>query len=449
MYDLDCGSSGAPGRTGCVPRSRESLGPRSPKVGKVAAGRRGHVGVLALVSCLFGAAAGSGQQGPDHVSVSSSVWSVDLRSNGYDPKNSVRFDTQLRLNLFHGDVAFLSDRELVVTFITGQSAASGKETSSPDLVLHGIELDAASGSVLRHVAWPTQYAQSALFARADGTIAVLLGDRIQFYSADLKFRSELDLSPGPREGFGDNLWFSTSPTGRTVLAQYGTRGENRCVTVRDETIAAGGKCSWPTTHRVCARGDEHCAYAVVSDEDVAILVRDKNQGRWSHEIWISASGEPWRKLCTGPGWQACNNPEFTSDDTLLLSPGVSANFRLLRDDGRALFGGSTFGDLVVNYYLAARGLFVVPDFIRERDKAHEENLVQFGIYDSDGPYAMPPFGSAKVFSVSARKQIFEVRAGKNDDVQNLQSLAISPGASRLVMEADGIVRCYNLPLHSK
>jgi hypothetical protein len=351
----------------------------------------------------------SPQKEKTSVPLSAAAWTVDLRSYGYG-----RFGREYekpRLGMFHSDVSFLNDDKIVDTFLTTGPAEGPQEKGRIRRVprLEAVVLDPASGQLRRHFSWVALYPESQLVPRADGSFVVFLGDRLEFYSADFTPRSALKLTPAPAH-VPDGLWFSRSPSGTTILIQEKNGDHISCLWVTGEAATA-----W----------QEKCELsmgAVVSDEEVAAYTRQDAE-RNNVKISIKTFQGPWRTLCTS-GYAACNNPQFVTNDTLLLSPGAHSQLRLVREDGKTMFDVVSPGLKYVNSYSQKSSLLVVP------------------LYDENG------FAAAVVYDVSTRKRLFEVKNERVHGIRELYGLAISSRGDRLAVQGDGILRCYNLPARS-
>jgi hypothetical protein len=376
--------------------------------------------ITAVVACLASLVRStSADKIRTTVPLSAAVWTVNLRDYGYDDGQARDADQKFRLKMFHTDVSFLNDKEIVDTFVAFGQGPPGAEPSLRSTSLHAVVLDPTSGRVLRHVAWPTLYEASWLVPRADGSFVVFLGDRLEFYSADFEPRHALKLTPAPGHG-RDDLWFSSSPSGKTILIQYKNGDHTSCAWVTGEALTA-----W----------QEKCDIAmesVVSDDEVATIERGKDGERVWSRISLKKFQAPWRTLCTGSGWTACNQPEFVTEDILLLWPGMHYMFRLANSDGKTTFfgPGKSYGYLYVNFY------------------SQEAHLLAFPVW-VEGEDTFPHVAAALVYDVSTRKRIFQVKNDEQRDgirgLRALQGLAISPRGGRLVIQGDGILRCYDLP----
>jgi hypothetical protein len=371
----------------------------------------------AVICCILSVPIVQAQKIKKTIPVSAATWSVDLRGDGRDTP-LVDFDSRFRLKMFHTDLSFLNDREMVDTFLANEVEGGRPKTEGQRILvrMHAVFLDPASGQVQRHLSWPTTHGMSWLVPRADGSFVVFLGDRLEFYSADFAPRSELKLSPVPGHG-QDSLWFSSSPSGRTILIQYNNGSHISCVWVNDEVISSQ---------------QEQCELsmgAVISDAEVATVQRTEGNGRINTRISVKTFQGPWRTLCTS-GWAACSQPEFVTDDTLLLWPGMSYLLRLVRSDGKTTFLGPG-GKLRTGLY--------VHSFV---EKPH---LLAFPIYEAEEG-TDPELDSVLVYNVFTRKRIFEIKVDEpKNRIRLLQGLAISPRGDRLAIEGDWVLRCYALP----
>ena len=380
------------------------------------ANRRRATTAAVVLGCVLLLAGGtSGQKVNTTAPFSAAAWTADMHEYGY-PDHPV-YHQWIRLPIFHTDVFYLGDQEVIETFVTRELVKDLQRRADPHralpLKLHAVVLDAASGKVQWQMAWSSDYMRVGLVPRTNGGFVVFLGDRLEFYSADFTFRSELKLPAIPVEE--TDLWFSSSPSGRTMLIRYTNEEQTRCVIVTGEAISVQqDNCELP-------------ARTAISDEEVVTAqVSKDNVGRVQSKISIKRLQEPWRTLCSDPGVAPCNNPEFVSEDTLLLWPGRGDLLRLVSDNGKTVFQAAKRGSNIVNSYSATTGLLVLP------------------LYAPNARTAA--FAAAEVFDVHTGKRIFEVEQGKGEQaIRDLQGLAISPAGDRLVIEGDGIVRCFDLP----
>ncbi len=283
-------------------------------------------------------------------------------------------------------------------------------------------MDPATGHVKRHEAWATHYEMSTLVPRADGSFAVFLGDRLQFYSPDFTLRSWVELSPAPGRRRGD-LWFTRSPSGRTILIQYNSGDHVSCDWVSGDKVSSQEeKCEGTASAQVCRPNEDRCP--TISDEELAAPWMTDN-GKYHSGIRIKKFQGPWRKLCT-IGGGACSNAEFVADDMLLLWPSIHNQVSLVRNDGKTILDDVVSRGFSVNSY---------------SEKAH---LLALPVYERN-PDGAPPFSAVLVYNVTTRKRVFEVHTDKEMGIHFLQGLAVSPVGDRLVIQGDGILRSYTLP----
>lgn len=346
------------------------------------------------------------------VPLSAATWTVDLATYG-SPSEGERY-LNLRLWTFHSAALFLSENEVVATFVTIEPVEGLQRRDDPHrqlpFRLHAVVLDAASGRFLRQSTWDSDYRRIGLVPREDGTFAVFLGDRVDFYAADLAPRGELNLTKAS-EGI-DAISVSVSPSERTTLVQYGKDPRVDCVWLNNEAVWDGPRVCPPVGVAATARGP---IGAAISDEEVAAVTGHSWE---SASVNIKRGSEPSRKLCA---CHECYLPQFADERTLLiLEPGSA---RLVRDDGKIVWrggDGSAWG-LHLYCYAPRPRLLAVP----------------FGTGEGAN------YLGADVYDISARRRILRVNNYGNGEW--LQGLAVSPNGKRLVIQSSGIVRCYDLP----
>ena len=127
----------------------------------------------------------------------------------------------------------------------------------------------------------------------------------------------------------------------------------------------------------------------------------------------------------------------------MLRPGSRVLFSLERTDGKVIFRGPSNG----RETLDALNLYAYSE---------KAQLLAFPVYElGQSAYSIPhapltpPFDGAVVYDVSRNKQIFQVKSNEKTGIHLPQGLAISPSGDRLVIEGDGILRCYDLPSAQK
>lgn len=380
----------------------------------------------ALGCALLLARATSAQKVQTNVPLSAAAWTADLRSYGYTD-GSIKIDYLYRLRMTHTDVSFLNDQEVVDTFEATVEDSPKTNPLSYHRILYAVILDPASGKVLRQLSWRTHNEQSWLVPRADGSFVVFLGDRLEFYSADLSPGQELKLnSPPVDQRVG--IWFSSSPSGRTMLIQYTNNDDTSCVWVTGEAISSQQeKCEVPPR-------------AVVSDEEVVNpQITDDNAGQSHTKVFVRKFQGPWRTLCDNSGTDPCNGPVFVTEDALLLSGTPSIRLSLERTDGKTIY---RLLNSFENRPVGAVSLYAYGE------KAH---LLALPLYDQgESRYSFPhvrtnPFAGAVVYDVSKNKKVFQINSKEKTGIHLPQGLAISPAGDRLVIAGDGVLRCYDLP----
>jgi len=363
-----------------------------------------------LVICVFGLgqalpslSATAQQEKPKRVvSLADAQWTVDLRQFGYQEADLQK----AQLELFHTDEMFLDEHQLVATFVAFEPQTELLHRNNPRRIppfrLHAVVFDPSSGQLLRQFEWASEFEAIGLFKRQAGGFVIFSGYELTFYRAD--FTVEKNLTLADQQGPDDVLWFSASPSGKTMLIQYGHEDAADCIWIRDEAIAfPRAKCRVPIG-------------AVISDGEAAAMT-DKH----SLKVSIAAFQGPVRSLCSGTA--TCRNPEFVADDRVLLWGGNS--IRLADNEGKTIFGGErglAGNAAYVHAYSSVSRLFVFPSF-----ESGDET-----------------FPSAVVYDVPASRQIFEVKNNGKEKIVNLQGLAFSPSGRDLAIEGDGVLRCYSL-----
>ena len=364
------------------------------------------------------------------VPLTAAMWTVDLRRHGYAEVDDLQ---KLRLWSFHSTISFLNDKELLATFETHEPVEGLQRRSDPHrqlpFRLHAVVLDASSGRALRESAWGSDYRRIGVVVRSDGSLAVFLGDRIDFYSPEFAPRGELKLSSVPGEK--DVLSFSRSPSGETMLIQYGDEPDSdfdyssihnllapstnvNCVWVRGESIVPQrSSCEPPIDFP--QYGSFAIGSAVSDDEQASVTGTD-----WDHtDVRIQGFQGPWRELCHGWG---CSVAEFVSDDTVLVWGRMSAS--VVRDNTKTIWHGPsmTWKFMMVHTYSEKARLLAIP----LHDNGAQINFTAIAVYD-----------------VFERKRVFLV---KNDWKSGLlMGLAISPRGDYFIVDIDGVLRNFKLP----
>ena len=381
------------------------------------------VALVAAVACLAPACPLPGADKIKRsVPLSAAEWTVDLRQYGY--RIDKGFVAEMHTWSFHTDALFLGDNALLATFVTREPVEGLQKRDNPrqqfPFRLHAIVLDAASGKFLRQFARGSDYQDVGIVLRDEGSFAVFLGDRIDFYSADFAPRGEAELAESP--GAEDVRSFSSSPSGRTMLVQYGKYSKDECAWVSGEGQLEKREACPPVA--IAPRAKRPIG-AAVSDEDVASVTGHSWE---SASVIIQRNGEPPRKLCS---CNSCYLPQFVDERTLLVFQPGSA--RLVRDDGKVVWrkGNESVFRVHIYDYVPESHLLVVP-FGSGEDVDYFTGL---GV----------GYTGAAVYDVSVNKEVFRLNVYTQGGW--LQGLTVSPDGTRLVLQASGIVRSFSLPPH--
>jgi hypothetical protein len=363
----------------------------------------------------------------DAVPLSAADWTLDLRHYGYGDDPLVL--PKIRLWTFHSAETFIADDRMIATFVTHESVEGLQRRDDPHrqfpYQLHAVELDAVSGRFLKAASWGSDYRRIGVIARDDGGLTVFLGDRIDFYSAELVAQKGLDLTQ--QSAGKEVLSLSSSPTGRTMLIQFGddVRYEDdhslpwskttdvRCVLIKDGVIVTAPRdCGSPIAH---SSTPEFQVGTAISDGEMAV---PKVGGLSSVDVSIGAFDGRRRKICS---CASCYLPQFTAEDSLLVWDPRSV--RIVRDDGKKVWSMPPGAPLSIRIYSYASG----------------PQLLALPVQNANSPVLLD---SVVVYKLSSGKRLFRVKNEGSNSL--LQGLALSPDGGRLAVEIDGVVRGYTL-----
>lgn len=397
----------------------------------------GRVVIAAFCCGMLLVTSTSGQKLKTSVSLSAATWTVDLRAQGYQDGSGV-YSRSLRMWAVDSFDPSQKETELIATFVTRERVEGLQRRDDPQrqlpFKLHAVVMDAGSGKFLRQFAWGMDTRAIWVVPRVDGGFIVLYGESpqliLQLHSSDLTPRSELKIDLPPAEGDHVSELLS-SPTGKTLFIRFGNGQITSCVWVSGDPMAARQQdCDIPID-------------SVISDTDVAAFVPPNGPALDTTSrtpgVFIRTFGGPWRVLCDirSPN---CSGFEFLTDNTLLLSgpsPGTPSRpgtgpppiFRVVGDDGKTMSWGPR-----------------LESSFRTRSYNPELNLLTFPIYDpNEEGNEGGRLAAVAVYNICKGKRTFQVKNPEANGLRNLQNLTISPDGKHLVLEAAGILHCYNLP----
>jgi WD40 repeat protein len=368
---------------------------------------------------------GNRATGVQHSKADSSLplWQVDLHTLGYDgyvpPK-----EFQNRPLLY--PVTFTSDNKLVISFLTRSSETSLHVRQQPNellaLQLHAVFLDAKSGGTVRKQVWPTSHPQVDVVAGRDGSLVVVLPDRVSTYSPTMDLVNELKLVNGDKPP-GTIRAVDKSPQGGSLMLKF---------------MGQAVKFLWLETKtlRVMASGQDIMTFSDISDHQLARSTETfvKSSGYY-HEVRIlNADGRTYT-ICKGRS--SCGFPKFVNDDVLALLGSQDLKLVSVRD-GAPIYSTNLQGEDY--FYVGESGWRVSAD--GSRFAASIWNYRGGSTLLDITAHAI--LRKILVFDSTSRKVIYTLDL-RTEKIKQLDGMAVSPDGSTLAVLVNGLVKLYQLP----
>jgi hypothetical protein len=354
------------------------------------------------------------------------AWSIDLRSVGFTdfaPKQE-----QWGLHLRPNPLCFTDNNVVSATFITQEQTNDLAHRDQPDealpLRLHAIFLDAESGKVRASKEWFLTRPRGGVIAVGSGRFAALTPAMIAVYSPSFELEKDFKLSSKQQS----ELWdFRPSPSGKSIVAEYHT---------------AQSYFQWIDTNTLLPRSTfiPNVSFSI-SDDDVVVWRNPyiKSKGSLT-ELLIQTADGPWRTICrvlNGQDDTCSGRPQFLSNDLLALVMPHGFNL-MLKTGGDAFFKMSFHKDewLDCPLYPSRDGKRIAVTVWGHKggsailDTSSRSRLKRIEIYDLSNLHA--------VFTLDAKQQ----------KIQNVTGVALSPDGSMLAILTEGFVKVYQLPLHT-
>jgi hypothetical protein len=354
------------------------------------------------------------------------LWKLDLRSVGFTkfvPKGE-----QWGLHFKPNSLCFSDRSVLIATFITREDATTLARRDQPGeilpLRLHGIFLDAKVGSVRNTREWSITRPRGGIVAVDGGDFAVLSPATIALYSRDLSLLKELSLTAEQQS----KLWdFHSSPTGKTILAEY------HYPEAAFQWIDLNSLQAQPIWH------DDTLASISISDNALASTWAPyiKSKGVTIHEVLIRGRDGAERIFCRDVAGEeaGCALPQFLSNDLLALwgPHGFSVVAVVGRDSVPILT--ESFRDEWLGH----------PIFPSVDGKRFAVALLAYKggseILDID-PHVV--LKRIVVYDVQNRQAVYTFDA-KIQKIKDVAGVALSPDGSQLAILSDGVLEVFRLP----
>ncbi|HMD31027.1 MAG TPA: hypothetical protein VKG84_03890 [Candidatus Acidoferrales bacterium] len=363
------------------------------------------------------------QTGRINVDLTVPAWKADLRSNGFEspPSNQMQV-----FRPFDYRLSFAGERVLIATFTSREDVTSLVHRNDPNRPmpwkLHGVFLDAETGSVRGTKEWRMTRGHSAIIGRGDGTFAVLTPAFVASCLPDLKTCKEFRFSSeqAPR------LWLTyLSPTGRSLLMGY--QGHN-------------GSFEWFDTDSMQRgpRWEGNMAIASISDS-AAVFTKEtyaKPQGT-TREILVRPKDGPQRTLCSallGHDNVCGGSPTLVSNDILALTE--RNRLRLIPGDG---------SKTLLTMYASGSEWLRAPIASADGARVAVTVWVQKGGRELFDISSHGELKRIEIYDVLGGGLLYALKA-KRFGVKSIDGLALSPNGSSMAILADGIVSVYKLPV---
>jgi hypothetical protein len=361
------------------------------------------------------------QKAPVSVQPEQFAWTSDLHALGLAPgKDTLHVLAEYSM---YGALFFLDDSTLAATFVTRENMPGLQRRSDVNhatpFKLHSILFDAASGRIIKKLEWGTLSPDIGIAGRSDGNILIVSYDRLLVVSRDDDTIADIAMPAPPIED-STLQRYRISPSGKTVVMQYGVHGEKECITVHTDTgELKREKC-------------EFTPDSAISDNQV-VVTRYETKGGRTPEVWIRNFDQDFHLLCHAV--TGCGSSSFVNNDMLLMFH--RGEIHLLR----------TTGETVVRQTIdtfAGFGLFF-PHPIRSSGNGQRFGVLE-AVIPITGPInlmdAIP--GSLQIYDVAERQWVFALQ-NTNALMKRDLSFVLSPKGIMLATVIDGVVRVYTLP----
>jgi hypothetical protein len=350
------------------------------------------------------------------------LWRLNVGALGYTPWH-IREGVGRPVTI--GQIHFLSDERLVVTFISHIVPETLPRRSTPEgpsnLQLKALFIDAGTGQVQASHEWPTFSERSRIMPTLGGKFVVVTPDKLTLYSPEIQPLKRLDL-PVKRDAVQGGWDAVPSPGGKYLMIWYYTLPDG------DSTMSALIEIATVRTVVPWAQGAN--GFIPLDDGNVVTGVGSR----------IGPLRGPWRPL--GIPWrQGCKPTRFL----IALSDSV-------------LFGGTS-----VSIDRWCYGLALTTDQILfERELPDKEFVGLVGVSAGGQRFAVETYkihgeswlldigGHAlvyriRVYEIPARRWIFALD-GKKQGIKTISGLALSHDGSLLALiNQDGILEVYRVP----
>lgn len=360
-----------------------------------------------------------------------------MRTLGYAPW-SPREGIELGMRI--GQLHFLSDEQLVVTFVAhevpGILPRRDRPETSSNLELHALFVDAETGRLAATREWPTFSERSRVAPAGGGKFVVITPDKLSLYSHQLELLKEVDLPVG-REATANDWNVERSPGGGYLLVSFGLRSTEDNphgwlgAEVKRELFDAGTL----QVNRTWTETGVGIKYFEVPSDDGSVFTTDRRGA-----LVFGFPGGPWRPADLN--WSSQCEP---SRGLLLIgnqavfgwgAPSLHQwCYSLILMNGQLLFTEKLAdGEIprLIASSVIGEGLAVSID----RSRGGSDLL------------DTPPrwfLSRVVVYSVPTHRWIL-VLDGKRERLKSISALALSPDGSRLALiDQDGVLRVYGAP----
>lgn len=399
------------------------------------------VGTLRASFALFivlGVSLFSRAQKPKEVSVSIKKfdWSIDTRVLGFvdDP-----ILAKLPRVATFPAVQFISDSDIAVAFVTREAVSGLQKRDDPNrqlpFKLHEVVFESATGKEKTRRDFPNEDANIGFFSRPDGSAIVFSHDFLTLYSPDGHLAKQTSLTP--KDNVSPELvGVDPSPSRNSLFVRYRVGKSLECdwFSVPSMTVSKG----------VC----DLSFRMAISDQGMAIAAPVKDRPR-DLQIQVQLAKQPWKILCDTKDVAGCGAPWFVDNRSMLIH--TSHELDLLSTDGtvlmrREIFRARNEETTPDEVFSSAPNSHRIAVTISRREGVSNGIVIDWsyaffhaGVYDTDS--------QSWVFSVDNDTRPDPLGNGRDPHpFTKLDGIALSPNGKQLVIEIDGKILSYSLPL---
>ncbi len=359
----------------------------------------------------------------------SPLWRLDVRALGYTPWH-VR-ENEIQASFSIGQLNFLSQNRLVITFISRTAPGALLRRNRPDLSnlqLNALFVNSQTGEIRTKLEWPITSERARVTAVPGGRFLLIRPDTLTLYSSEVQPLKEVALPVG-REGLATWWDAKPSPGGGYLLIWYDTLDgrDRRFELVNVQTMEVARSWTDPGS------GGMH-VFAPLDDGNV-LAINGRGGG-----LVIGLPDSAWRpvRIDWDPGCRPALYYRPVNNQTILGIGSVALDtccFSIGLRTGQLLLAQELAHDEFVGSVSVSTG---GQRFAIVIDKVHgASRLLDIGGH-ADVERIM-------VYDLSSRRWVFTLR-GKNRGIRSISELALSPDSSQLALiNQDGMLEVYRLP----